>query len=87
MPSTRTCSARQRWFTEEQYDIWAGNLSDARTVLTVVNWSPVAKTITVNLADAGIQSAGKARDVWATTDLGPLDGIYTTVVPGHGVKG
>lgn len=75
-----------RRFTEEQYDIWAGNLSNSRTVLTVVNWSPVAKTITVNLADAGIQSAGKARDVWATTDLGSLDGIYTAQVAGHGVK-
>lgn len=75
-----------RRFTEEQYDVWAGNLSDSRTVLTVVNWSPVAKVITVNLADAGIQSAGKARDVWAATDLGGLDGVYTAVVPGHGVK-
>lgn len=75
-----------RRFTEEQYDIWAGNLSDSRTVLTVVNWSPVAKTITVNLADAGIQSAGKARDVWAATNLGTLDGVYTASVAGHGVK-
>lgn len=75
-----------RRFTEEQYDIWAGNLSDSRTVLTVVNWSPVAKKVTVNLADAGIQSAVKARDVWEKTNLGALDGVYTAEVAGHGVK-
>lgn len=55
------------WFTEEQYDVWAGELSDSRTVLTVVSWSPVAKTITANLVDAGIQSAGKARDYGSWT--------------------
>lgn len=75
-----------RRFTEEQYDIWAGNLSDSRTVLTVVNWSPVAKKVTVNLADAGIQSAVKARDVWEKTNLGALGGVYTAEVAGHGVK-
>lgn len=75
-----------RRFTLEQYDVWAGNLSDARTVLMVINWAPVAKTVTINLADAGISSAVKARDVWAASDIGALDGVYTASLAGHGVK-
>ncbi|RPA93461.1 glycoside hydrolase [Choiromyces venosus 120613-1] len=75
-----------RWYTEEQYDVWAGNLSNSRTIFIVANWGRTAKTITVDLPDAGIQSAGKTRDVWSKSDIGALDGRYTAEVTGHGVK-
>lgn len=75
-----------RRYSEEEYDVWVGNLSNSRTVLTVVNWSSQSKNIVVNLADAGIQAAGRAREVWEKRDLGPLNGKYSATIPGHGVK-
>ncbi|KAL7272741.1 hypothetical protein RUND412_004441 [Rhizina undulata] len=81
-----TAAELMRRFSEEEYDIWAGNLSDSRTVLAIVNWAGTAKTITIDLPDARIQSAGSARDVWEAEDLGAINGIYEAEMPGHGVK-
>lgn len=72
-----------RRYTTEQYDVWAGELSDARIVLGLANWYNGSQTITVSLpADLGIASAS-ARDAWTGEDLGTISDSYTTTLAGH----
>ena len=74
-----------RRYTEEGYDIWAGDLSGGRTVLALANWKSTAQTVPVNLPTVlGITSA-RARDVWAAKNLGAVSGVYSASVPGHGL--
>jgi alpha-galactosidase len=75
-----------RRFSEEEYDVWAGPLAGDGMVVAVINWGAAERNITVKLPDVGIQSAKKARDVWAATDLGGLDTTYFALIPSHGVK-
>jgi len=76
----------KRRFTEEAYDIWAGELSGDRTLLAVINWGSEEGTFVIDLPDAGLQSAGTATDVWEAGEVGPLEGTWEAVVPGHGIR-
>jgi hypothetical protein len=53
-----------RRYTEEQWDIWAANLSSSRVVVGVANWLNDSQTVGVDLTAAGVESA-TAYDVWA----------------------
>jgi alpha-galactosidase len=75
-----------RRFTEEQYDIWAGELSGDRKVIGIANWDSSAKAITLDLATVGVSFATAARDVWAASDLGSLSGKVTFNLVGHQLK-
>ncbi|KAF4457082.1 hypothetical protein F53441_870 [Fusarium austroafricanum] len=55
-------------YTEEEWDVWAGNLSSNRKVLGVANWKNETQTVKVDLSLIGVGEA-KARDVWAHKDL------------------
>ncbi|KAG8361334.1 putative alpha-galactosidase D [Fusarium venenatum] len=55
-------------YTEEEWDVWSGNLSSSRKVLGVANWKNETQTVEVDLALIGVEEA-KARDVWAHKDL------------------
>lgn len=74
-----------RRYTEEEWDIWAGELSDSRLVLAVANWRNDSQTVDVDLAAAGVASAA-ARDVWAAEDLGQLSGVQAMALAGHELK-
>lgn len=74
-----------RRFTEEEYDIWAGNLSDSRMVIGIANWKNDSQTIAVPLDVLRISSA-TARDVWAAQDLGTIKDTFTTQLAGHELK-
>lgn len=75
-----------RRYTNEQYDVWAGELSGSRQVLALANWNNASQSVTVSLpADLGIASA-TGRDVWAAKDLGTLSGSYTTTLAGHELR-
>ena len=73
-----------RRYTEEEWDLWAGELSGSRMVLGVANWKNEPQTVSVNLAALGVQEAN-ARDVWAHEDLGRLSG-GTWDLKGHEMK-
>ena len=51
-----------RRYTEEEWDLWAGELSGSRMVLGIANWKNEPQTVSVNLAALGVQEAN-ARDV------------------------
>ncbi|CAG1964684.1 unnamed protein product [Fusarium graminearum] len=54
--------------TEEQWDVWSGNLTSNRKVLGVANWKNETQTVEVDLSLIGVGKAN-ARDVWAHEDL------------------
>ncbi|KAI1855490.1 hypothetical protein JX266_000355 [Neoarthrinium moseri] len=75
-----------RRFTEEEYDIWAGKLSNSRLVIGIANWRNASQTVALDLGSLlGVASAS-ARDVWAAADLGTLSGVQTLQLAGHELK-
>jgi alpha-galactosidase len=75
-----------RRYSEEQWDIWVGNLSGSRMVVGLANWKNSANSVSVDLAKVlGISSA-TARDVWAATGLGSISGTYSATLAGHQLK-
>ena len=74
-----------RRYTEEEWDIWLGNLSGSRQVLGLANWRNDSQTINVNLASLGVASAN-ARDVWAAADLGTVSGSQNISLAGHELR-
>ncbi|KAK0660699.1 putative alpha-galactosidase D [Lasiodiplodia hormozganensis] len=79
-----------RRYTEEEYDVWAGNLTDDRLVVAVANWRNASQTVALNLSSPalGIAAAGAVRDVWGAQDLGAADGSeeLTLELAGHEAK-
>ena len=75
-----------RRYTEQEYDVWYGELSDSKMVLGIANWRNSTQLISVHLADTlGIDTAD-ARDVWAREDVGTLSRIYTSSLAGHELR-
>lgn len=74
-----------RRYTEEEWDIWAGELSGSRMVLGVANWKNDSQTVEVDLLAANVSSAS-ARDVWAAQDLGTISGVQTLELAGHEMR-
>lgn len=72
-------------YTEEEWDVWAGNLSDGRKIVGVANWRNDSQTVDFDVGIIGIDSAN-ARDVWATADLGSISGLQTIELAGHELK-
>ncbi|KAK8053648.1 glycoside hydrolase [Apiospora saccharicola] len=76
-----------RRYTEEEWDLWTGELSDNRKVVGIANWRNNTQTVQVDLAAAGVSSAGSVRDVWAAKDLGSLKGgVQKVTLAGHEMK-
>lgn len=74
-----------RRYTEEEYDILAGELSGDRLVVGISNWKNGSQTIELDLSSVGVDSAN-ARDVWAASDLGLLGGTQEFHLSGHELK-
>jgi alpha-galactosidase len=73
-----------RRYTEEGWDVWAGNLTGGRMVVGLANWNAAQQTVTLDLvAHLGLASVGAARDLWAAKDLGALGNTYNTTLLGH----
>lgn len=75
-----------RRYTEEGYDVYAGELSDGRMVLGVANWLNTTRTVEIELVDVlGIEAA-RGRDVWAHRTVGRLSRKYRTRLEGHEMR-
>ena len=77
-------------YTEEEWDLWAGNLTGGRKVVGVANWRNETQVINLDLGRVlGIKLAS-VRDVWAATDLGVVDyensGVQSVELAGHQLK-
>ncbi|KLO85179.1 related to alpha-galactosidase precursor [Fusarium fujikuroi] len=71
-------------YTEEEWDVWAGNLSSNRKVLGVLNWKNETQTVKVDLSLIGVDKAA-ARDVWAHEDLS-ISGIQEFELAPHELR-
>ena len=72
-----------RRYTEEEWDVWAGNLSGSRMVVALANWKNSSSCVSVDLGSVlGIASA-KARDVWSGKEVGAISGHYQKTLKGH----
>ncbi|CAI6332212.1 unnamed protein product [Periconia digitata] len=71
--------------TEEEYDVWLGDLSDSRKVLGIANWRNASKTVELDLKSFNISSAN-IRDVWAAKDTDSASGIQKVNLAGHEMK-
>jgi len=74
-----------RRYTEEEWDIWLGDLSESRKVLGIANWRNASQSVKVDLGQLGIGSA-KARDVWAKKDIASVSGMQTLSLAAHELK-
>lgn len=72
-----------RRYTEEEWDIWTGNLSGSRMVVALANWKNSSLFVSINLSSVlGISSA-TVRDIWAAKDLGIISEVYQKTLKGH----
>ncbi|KAL0934779.1 alpha-galactosidase precursor [Colletotrichum truncatum] len=75
-----------RRYTEEEWDVWAGELSGDRLVVGLANWRNDSQPVSVDLAAVLGLTSAEARDVWAATDIGSISGTYETTLKGHELK-
>ncbi|KAI0022446.1 glycoside hydrolase superfamily [Xylariomycetidae sp. FL0641] len=75
-----------RRYTEEEWDVWAGDLADNKRVLGIANWRNDSQSVTVDLAATLNISSAAARDVWAHEDLGLLSGAQTLDLEPHELR-
>ncbi|KAH9904211.1 glycoside hydrolase superfamily [Xylariomycetidae sp. FL2044] len=75
-----------RRYTEEEWDVWAGELSGSRLVVGIANWRNDSRTVDLDLASALNISEASARDVWAAEDQGDVSGVLTLELAGHEMK-
>ena len=77
-------AALVRRYTEEQYDIWAGNLSAGRKIVAITNWSNDTNAVTVDLASAlGVSSIANITDVWAQEAVDATACTVNASLAGH----
>lgn len=68
--------------------VWAKSINGKQSkerAVALFNNSSSAATISVKWADLNLVGPATVRDLWAHTDLGSQDVMYTTTVPSHGV--
>lgn len=75
-------SFRRRWTSD--YEIWAGPLSGNRMVVAIINLQDVARTLTVDFPDVGVQKAGSVKDIWNDITLKNVLTSYSAPVAAHG---
>ena len=72
-------------YTEEEWDVWLGELSGDRQVLGIANWRNESQSVELDLRAIGIGEAD-AKDVWAAKPLERLRGNLTTDLAAHEMK-
>lgn len=73
-----------RRYSVEGLDVWAGPLSNGRTVAALVNWDNAVKQVQFNFPDFGIQSATTVKDIWGGKSASNVKTFYSTQVAAHG---
>lgn len=71
--------------TEEEWDLWAGELSGSRMVVGISNWRNNSQTVEVDLGLLGVAKAN-ARDPWAGSNVGSVSGVKTVTLAAHEMR-
>ncbi|MBV8114287.1 MAG: glycoside hydrolase family 27 protein, partial [Silvibacterium sp.] len=74
-----------RLYQSGDIDVWTKPLSNGRVAVGLFNRGWGERHISVNLADVGFQDGANVHDVWKQQNLGHRSGVFTSVVPRHGV--
>lgn len=74
-----------RRYTEEEWDIWAGELSGSRIVLGITNWKNDSQTVEFDLSVANVSEA-HARDAWAAEDISTISGVQKLELAAHEMR-
>lgn len=72
-------------YTEEEWDVWQGDLSNGRRVVAIANWRNQSRSVDFGLPLIKVGSAN-VRDVWAAKDLGKLSGTQKVSLAAHELK-
>jgi alpha-galactosidase len=68
-----------------RWEIWSKPLSDGSKAVALFNRGELEIPMTLKMSDVSLETAVKLHDVWGDKDITVLNGIYTAVVPKHGV--
>ena len=74
-----------RRFTEEEWDVWHGDLAGGKQVLGIANWWTQDRKVQFDLRSLSIESAN-VRDPWTQTNTGRRTGLQTFDLAGHELK-
>ena len=74
-----------RLYQSGDFDVWTKPLSNGRVAVGLFNRSWDNREVSVDLAEIGFKSGANLRDVWKQQDLGRHTGVFTDVIPKHGV--
>jgi alpha-galactosidase len=74
-----------RIMKEGESEVWAKDLSDGSKAVGLFNRGQSGSRITVVFRLLDLHGKQRVRDLWRQTDLGVVEGSYTTLVPRHGV--
>lgn len=61
----------------------SGSTSSVRFAVTALEGGPGTETIDVNLADLGLSGDVVVRDLWSRSDLGTVQGVFSTDIAAH----
>lgn len=75
-----------RRFTEEEYDIYAGELSNSRLVIGIANWKNNSQNVAFDMGSVVGFKTADVYDVWANEHLGALSGMQSFTLKGHELK-
>lgn len=79
----QSASLVRRW-SDDEYEVWSGPLSENRTVVALVNWADTARTLQLDLSDVGIQFAATVKNIWAGSEAASVKTSYSASVEPHG---
>ena len=74
---------------KDSVQVWAKNLYDRQSkesAVALFNQGSNPATISVKWKELNIVGSAKVRDLWARTDVGVMDSVYTVTLPGHGIS-
>jgi alpha-galactosidase len=74
-----------RLYQSGDFDVWTKPLSNGRVAVGLFNRSWDNREVSVDLSDIGFKNGANLRDAWKQQDLGRHTGVFTDVIPKHGV--
>jgi alpha-galactosidase len=66
-------------------EIWSKPLSNGSKAVALFNRGELETPVTLDMSVVGFGKAVNVRDVWTSKDITVENGVFTAVVPKHGV--
>jgi alpha-galactosidase len=66
-------------------EVWVKDLKDGSKAIGLFNRSATEATAALNWTESGLSGRQALRDLWQHKKLGSFSGVYSSIVPAHGV--